>query len=102
MALDFISSGAVPAASSQPSMTLGSIPADKRFTRRQLAKALTDCGLPTSEKTLSTKASRGGGPPYQRYGKLAIYTWESSVEWALSEMGAPARSASERRATRGA
>jgi hypothetical protein len=50
-----------------------SIPDDALLTRKQLARALTDCGAPTSDKTLSTKACRGNGPPYQKYGKLAIY-----------------------------
>jgi hypothetical protein len=50
------------------------IPPNTLLTRPQTAKALTDCGIPTAPKTLSTKASRGGGPPYRRYGKIAIYT----------------------------
>jgi hypothetical protein len=78
-----------------------SITADARLTRRQAAKALTACGVPTSPDTLATKASRGGGPPYQLFGKSAIYTWGSLVAWALAEMGEPARSASEHRARLG-
>lgn len=50
---------------------------------------------------LATKASRGGGPPYQLFGKIAIYTWGTLVAWALAEMGEPARSASEHRARQG-
>src|SRR5262245_38715084 len=82
---------------SRPALTLDSIRVDARLTRRQAAKALTDCGNPVSPKTLSTKASRGGGPPYQLFGKIAIYTWGTLVAWALAEMGEPARSASEHR-----
>jgi hypothetical protein len=79
-------------------MTLDTIPADTLLTRQQTAKALTDCGVLTSPKTLSTKASRGGGPPYRLYGKLAIYRWGDVSDWALELMGQPASSATERHA----
>jgi hypothetical protein len=49
-----------------------SIPPDTFLPRVRGAKELTDRGFPTSPKTLSTKASRGGGPPYRLYGKVAI------------------------------
>jgi hypothetical protein len=81
----------------RPALTLDSIPGDARLTRRQAAKALTDCGIPVSPKTLSTKACRGGGPPYQLFGRLAIYTWGPLLQWALSTMGKPASTASEHR-----
>jgi hypothetical protein len=97
MTLNAVSTDVAPEAFATPALTLDSIPADARLTRRQAAKALTDCGIPLSEKTLSTKASRGGGPPYQLFGKIAIYTWGTLVAWALAEMGEPARSASEHR-----
>jgi len=37
---------------------------DALLTRDQTAAALTARGFPIKAKTLSTKASRGGGPPY--------------------------------------
>jgi hypothetical protein len=93
-----LSAGVAPEVFARPALTLDSIPVDVRLTRRQAAKALTDCGIRVSPKTLSTKASRGGGPPYQLFGKIALYTWGDLVAWALAEMGEPARSASEHRA----
>jgi hypothetical protein len=92
-----VSAGAAPETFAPLALTIDAIPTDTKLTRRQAAKALTDCGVPLSEKTLSTKASRGGGPPYQLFGKIAIYTWGTLVAWALAEMGEPARSASEHR-----
>lgn len=97
MTLNSQSIGVAPEAFAGSALTLDSIPPDARFTRRQAAKMLTHCGIPLSEKTLSTKASRGGGPPYRRFGKIAIYTWRELVAWALAEMGEPARNASEHR-----
>jgi hypothetical protein len=46
---------------------------DALLTREQLAAALTEAGYPTKPKTLATKASRGGGPPYRSFGTRAIY-----------------------------
>jgi hypothetical protein len=97
MTLNAVSTGAAPETFAPPTLTLDAIPADTKLARRQAAKALTCCGIPLSEKTLSTKASRGGGPPYQLFGKIALYTWGTLVAWTLDEMGKPARSASEHR-----
>jgi hypothetical protein len=83
-------------------MTLDEIPKDARFTRRRAAEALTACGIPVSPKTLLTKATRGGGPPYQLFGKIAIYTGGALVRWALAEMSHSASSALEHRATKAA
>ena len=82
--------------------TVDSIPADARMSRKHIAQALNDCGFPTSEKTLATKACRGGGPPYQLYGKIAIYTWSKTVDWVLTELSKPARNASEHKSHRAA
>jgi hypothetical protein len=60
------------------------------LTRRQLADALTKAGFPTSPATLATKASRGGGPPYQRYGPRAMYRWNSALQWANGLLRSPA------------
>src|SRR5271154_2572912 len=43
---------------------------DTLLTRVGCAAALTAAGFPTSPKTLATKASRGGGPPFRRWGGL--------------------------------
>jgi hypothetical protein len=63
---------------------------DALLTRRQLAAALTAAGYPTAEGTLATKATRGGGPPYLKYGPKTIYRWGTSLGWARDRL-VPAR-----------
>jgi hypothetical protein len=66
-----------------------------RLTRQKLAEALTDDGFPTKPSTLATKATRGGGPPYELWGKKPIYTWGTSLAWAKSRLSAPRTNSSE-------
>jgi hypothetical protein len=68
---------------------------DALLTRDRLAEALTEAGYPTKAKTLATKASRGGGPPYRKFGPRAIYTWAHALEWARGRLTEPRRSTSE-------
>jgi hypothetical protein len=68
---------------------------DVRLTRDQTAAALTESGFPTAAKTLATLASRGGGPPFEKYGPRAIYTWGHALEWARGRLTEPRRSTSE-------
>jgi hypothetical protein len=67
-------------------MPTTTIPADvdALLTRRRTAEALTESGFPTSEKTLATKASRGGGPPFQHFGPRVLYRWGHALDWAQS------------------
>jgi hypothetical protein len=71
------------------------LPFEAKLTRAQLADALTDVGFPTSQKTLATKASRGGGPPFQKWGARVIYTWGPSLKWAMDLLSEPISSTSE-------
>lgn len=71
-------------------MTIPSNP-DALLRRKLTADALTEVGYPTSEKTLATKASRGGGPPYHRYGRYPLYRWSEVLAWAEARLE-PARS----------
>jgi hypothetical protein len=65
------------------------------LTRDQAAAALTAAGFPVKPKTLATKASRGGGPPFCRFGAKPLYRWGDCLEWARSRLSAPMRSTSE-------
>jgi hypothetical protein len=56
--------------------------AKTRLTRGQCAEALTRAGYPTTPATLATKASRGGGPDYDVFGRTAIYVWGEALRWA--------------------
>ena len=69
---------------------------DALLRRRAAAEALTEMGFPTSEKTLATKATRGGGPAYRLFGRIPLYRWGDLLDWAESRLSPPRRSASER------
>jgi hypothetical protein len=68
---------------------------DVRLTRRKTAAALTEAGFPVKEATLATKATRGGGPPYQKFGSRALYRWGDALLWAKARLSVPRRSTSE-------
>jgi hypothetical protein len=68
---------------------------DALLDRDQTAKALSGEGFKTSPATLATKATRGGGPPYQLYGRKPLYRWGDALAWARSRLTAPRRSTSE-------
>jgi hypothetical protein len=70
------------------------------LSRDQTAKALTEAGYQTKAKTLATKATRGGGPPYRLFGSRALYRWGDALEWAESRLSALRGSTSEADATR--
>lgn len=65
------------------------------LTRKQAADALTARGYPTSDRTLSTKATRGGGPPFRKFGPRALYRWADLLAWAEGRLSLPRRSTSE-------
>ena len=65
------------------------------LTRQQTADALTEAGYPTRPSTLSTKATRGGGPPFYKYGPKAIYRWGSALAWAQARLTPSRLSTSE-------
>ena len=65
------------------------------LTRSQTADALVKAGFPITAKTLATKASRGGGPPYSLFGPRPLHRWRDALVWARSRMTTPRRSSSE-------
>jgi hypothetical protein len=69
---------------------------DCLLTRERTAAALTAAGFPTKSKTLATKATRGGGPPYRLYSARALYRWGDALDWARSRLTPLIHSASER------
>jgi len=76
-------------------MTPENLTADTRLTRRQLAEMLTAEGFPISPATLATKATRGGGPKFQRFGRIPLYRWGDGLQWAQSRLSAPISNTSE-------
>jgi hypothetical protein len=63
--------------------------------RAPIAAALTAAGYPVSPKTLATKATRGGGPPYRLFGRRALYRWGDALAWAQDQLSAPRTNTSE-------
>ena len=75
---------------------------DALLTRDATAAALTASGYPTASATLATKATRGGGPPFHRFGPRALYRWGDALAWARAKLTPPRRSTSEADAGRAA
>jgi len=64
-------------------------PQDRLLSRADVARALTEHGFRIAEATLATKAVRGGGPPYQVFGKYALYRLSDALAWAQERLTAP-------------
>jgi hypothetical protein len=69
------------------------------LTRPRAAQFLTERGYQTAPATLATKATRGGGPEYVRYGRRPLYRPEKLLEWAQARLSKPVCSSSEAEAT---
>jgi len=69
--------------------------ADTLLRRTQTAKALCAAGYPVSDKTLATKATRGGGPPFRCWGRVPLYRWGDVLAWAEGRLLPPRRCTSE-------
>jgi hypothetical protein len=68
---------------------------DAFLTREITAAALTEAGFPVKAKTLATKATRGGGPPFRKFSNRPLYRWGDSLAWARSRLGPLVTSTSE-------
>jgi hypothetical protein len=75
---------------------------DTLLTRDATADALTVAGYPTRSATLATKATRGGGPVFRKFGPRALYRWGDALDWARAKLTPPRRSTSEADAGRAA
>jgi hypothetical protein len=62
---------------------------DALLTRDMAAAALTAAGYPVKSKTLATKATRGGGPPYRLFGVRPLYRWADTLAWAHERLSTP-------------
>ncbi|MGH7089276.1 MAG: hypothetical protein ACREFQ_10275 [Stellaceae bacterium] len=61
---------------------------------------MTAAGFPVSPETLATKATRGGGPPFQRFGRVPLYRWVDCLDWAQSRLSRVVTSTAELDAAR--
>ena len=67
----------------------------KKLRRKEFAAALTNEGYKIAPATLSTLASRGGGPPFRKFGRYPIYDFEEGLDWARNRCSPPVTSTSE-------
>ena len=65
------------------------------LTRKGTAQFLSKLGYKTAEATLATYASRGGGPPFRKYGVFPLYDEDEALEWAQSRLSKRVCSTSE-------
>jgi hypothetical protein len=68
---------------------------DALLTRTQTGEALRAVGFPVADKSLATRASRGGGPPYRHFGARVLYRWGDALGWAQAQLSEPISSTSE-------
>src|SRR5215471_13492418 len=76
---------------------MSSIPtkSDALLTRDQTSEALKESGFPIEPSTLATKATRGGGPSFHKFGPRVLYRWGDALAWAQSRLSTPRRNTSE-------
>jgi hypothetical protein len=77
--------------------TISPIPTDMDalLRREAVGAALRAAGYPISDASLSTMASRGGGPRFRRFGRWPVYRWRDALAWAESRLSPPVTSTSE-------
>jgi hypothetical protein len=73
----------------------GTLRPEMRLSPPEFAAALSALGFPTSSKTLATLRCRGGGPPFEKYGKYVSHKWGPGKAWAEDRLSDPVRSTSE-------
>lgn len=71
------------------------IKSDLLLRRKELSKKLTERGYPVAANSLATMATRGGGPPYRKFGRAVLYPWQEALEWAERRLGPLLQSSSE-------
>jgi len=73
------------------------IPADlnQRLLRSQTAAALTEIGFKIAGPTLATMATRGGGPPFCKWGPRVVYRWGDALAWAEARLSKSRHTTSE-------
>ncbi len=76
-------------------MSIDNLTPETQLRRADVAEASTANGFPIKAKTLATMASRGGGPPFQLWGRIPLYTWGPYLDWAKGRLSEPRSSTSE-------
>jgi predicted component of type VI protein secretion system len=69
---------------------------DTLLTRSEAAAVLTEAGFRTAPATLATMATRGGGPPFQKYGPRPLYRLGDALAWARARLITPSPAGKQR------
>ena len=73
----------------------------KLLRRKEAAAFLeADCGVTVAPATLAKYITVGGGPDYQKFGKIPLYSEDDLRSWAQGKLGPKASSSTELRALR--
>jgi hypothetical protein len=67
------------------------------LSRIDVAAALKSKGYPVTASTLATQATRGGGPPYRKFGHSVQYNWGEALKWAQQRASPALCTSSEHR-----
>jgi hypothetical protein len=76
-------------------IALESLKPQSKLRRKATAEALTAAGFPVTESGLATQATRGGGPPFQKFGRIPLYEWGAALAWAEARLSRKVSSTSE-------
>lgn len=74
----------------------------KLLRRKEASKHLKEMwGVDRAPSTLAKLAVIGGGPPFQRLGRVPLYATDDLNEWIASQLSPPMRSTSEAASSKG-
>jgi hypothetical protein len=68
---------------------------EPRLNRSEASEFLTKHGYRTATSTLGKMATIGGGPEFEKFGRLPLYRPSNLLTWAKSRCTRPRRSTSE-------
>jgi len=65
---------------------VGLLSDDSLLSTEELSAAYTDLlNLPLAVTTLESRRCRGGGPPFEKFGKFVRYRWSTARDWRLAQ-----------------
>ena len=74
----------------RPNLTI-----DGWVSRRAGSEFLRSHGFPVAVATLASLVTRGGGPPYHKFGKRVLYNRAALLKWAEARLSKPRLNSSE-------
>jgi hypothetical protein len=74
---------------------MSNIADDTKLKPEELVAEAKKRGIPLTKSSLATWRSRGGGPPFEKFGPYVIYAWGTSWAWVQSRLSPVVHSTSE-------